>query len=390
MAAVFATMVSASVAPFLVGSLSIQIGESIRFTPTDVGIAVAAYYVVSAALSPLAGQVVTTLGPTASLRLASAGSTLSLVLVAVADSAATVIVALALLGAPNSLVQPSSNQVLSTVADPGARGLGFGVVQSAIPLSTMLSGVLLAVFGDAASWRHALWTVAVLTLAGQLLIARADAGAPSTTATRPPAPGARPIGGAPLMVAMVAGAFLASLAATTLPSFVALTGEQRDLSPGSIAAAQIAGSLACVAVRIVAAWRGGGTGGPRRMLGSVAGLLLLGSTGFLFLAWNGAAWAFAVGVVLAYAFGWGWNGLFNLSVSRVRAGRVPASTGLTQGGVFLGGACGPLLFAAVSSHEGYGAGWITVAIAAFASSLCVAHAMRRWVGEKEERHEPVG
>lgn len=388
-AAVLATMVSASIAPFLVGSISVQIGRTISFTPADVGLAVAGYYLVSAVLSPFAGRLVAAAGPVVSLRLASAGSTIGLVMIALAGSSEWILVALTLLGVPNSLVQPSSNQVLSRVADPKLRGLSFGLVQSAIPVSTLLSGVLLALVGDTTSWRPAMWTVAALTLSGQLLIARTAVSTPVATQQPAQARAPRLTGGAPLMAAMVIGALLASAAATSLPSFVAVTGEHRELSPGVIAGAQIAGSLACVAIRILAAWRGGMARGPG-MLGSVATLLLLGSTGYLLLAWGGTPWAFTLGVTVAYAFGWGWNGLFNLSVSRVRPTRIPASTGMTQGGVYLGGMCGPPLFAALVARNGYGTGWFVIAIAALAASLSIAYATQRWLRDGEREHERVG
>lgn len=388
-AAVLLTMVSASVGPFLVGSISVQIGRDISFTPADVGLAVAGYYLVSAVLSPFAGRFVAALGPATSLRLASAGSTVGLVMIALAPSSEWILVALTLLGMPNSLVQPSSNQVLSQVADPRLRGLSFGLVQAAIPVSTLLSGMLLAMVGDSSSWRPALWAVAVLTLSGQLLIGRVAVSTPVSAQSRTQTAPRRLTGGPPLMVAMVVGALLASAAATSLPSFVAVTGEQHEFSPTVIATAQVTGSLACITVRILAAWRGGMARGPG-MLGTVATLLLVGSGGYLLLAWSGTPWAFALGVTVAYAFGWGWNGLFNLSVSRVRPTRIAASTGMTQGGVYLGGMCGPPLFAAVVARNGYGPGWLVIAIGALASSLAIAYATRRWLTQGEREHERVG
>lgn len=388
-AAVLVTMVSASIAPFLVGSISVQIGRDISFTPADLGLAVAGYYLVSAVLSPFAGRFVAVLGPAASLRLASAGSTLGLVMVALAGSAGWILIALTLLGVPNSLVQPSSNQVLARVADPRLRGLSFGLVQAAIPVSTLLSGVLLALVGDSASWRPALWAVATLTLGGQLLIARVVVTASATTQSAAETRKTRLPGGPPLMAAMVIGALLASGAATALPAFVAVTGEHHAFSPGLIASAQITGSLVCILIRILAAWRGGMARGPG-MLGAVATLLFLGCGGYLLLAWSGAPWAFAMGVIVAYAFGWGWNGLFNLSVSRVRPTRIPASTGLTQGGVYLGGMCGAPLFAAIAARNGYGTSWTVIAIGALASSLAIAYATQRWLREGEREHERVG
>lgn len=380
------TMVAASLPPFLIGTIAIQIGQSFSFTPTQLGLSVAAYYIVSAALSPVGGHLVALLGPLTSLRLAAAGSSAGLTAVALASSAETVIIALAFLGLPNCLVQPSSNHVLSGIDEP-RRGLAFGLVQSAIPLATLTSGLLLAVFGNSASWRPAIWIVVALTLIAQLVIPTASIRHRQRPArTAPVGEGALPAylppGGALLMIGLVLGAFLASFAATTLPSFVAVTGEDLLLSPTTIAAAQITGSLACIAVRIVVAWRGGRNGGPGA-LSLVAWLLALGSVGYLLIAW-GVAWAYVAGVVLAYALGWGWNGLFNLSVTYARPDRIAAATGMTQGGVFFGGVCGPLVFAAIAGEGPFGASWSAIAGAALLAAATLWLAQRHWTRTEGE------
>ncbi|MBM9464195.1 MFS transporter [Aeromicrobium sp. YIM 150415] len=376
------TMVAASLPPFLIGTIAIQIGRSFSFTPAQLGLSVAAYYIVSAALSPIGGHLVALLGPQNSLRLAAAGSSVGLAAVALASSAEAVIIALAFLGLPNCLVQPSSNHVLSTIDQP-RRGLAFGLVQSAIPLATLTSGLLLAVFGNAASWRPAIWIVVALTLVAQLVIP-AGPRRPAR-ATRPgegPAPAQIQAGGSLLMIGLVLGAFLASFAATTLPSFVAVTGEELALSPTTIAAAQITGSLACISVRIVVAWRGGRRDGPGA-LSLVAWLLALGSVGYLLIAW-GVAWTYVAGVVLAYALGWGWNGLFNLSVTYARPDRIAAATGMTQGGVFFGGVCGPLVFAAIAGEGPFGPSWTVIAGAALLAAATLWLAQRHWTRTEGE------
>lgn len=385
--AVVATMISVSVPPFLVGTLAIQIGVSMSFTAGQLGAAVAGYYVVSSAVSPVGGRLVERLGPPRALRVACLGATLGLAGIASAPNAATIVVFLSLLGLPNALMQPAANQILSDRVPVRRQGVAFGIVQSSIPSATLLSGALLGIFGSQGHWRAAVWTVAGLTLAAQLVVGlrpRAGDGDRRASAARaavlPP-----PVGGSPLMVAMVVTAVLASMAATSLPSFVASTGAARGLEPGEVATIQVVGSLACIGLRVLAAWRGSLLAGWRVLVG-VAGMLLVGATGFALLSVGSAA-AFCVGVVVAYAFGWGWNGLFNLSVSRARAGRVSSATGMTQGGVFLGGVLGPLLFAGVLDAQGVGAAWLAVAVAAFVASLSIALAARRWAGagEVEER-----
>jgi MFS family permease len=380
-AGVLGTLITVSVPPFLVGTLAIQMGRGMSFGAADVATAVAGYYAVSAVLSPFSGRFVAWCGPIVALRLAALGSSLGLSAVAVASGPLAVVLALTFVGVPNSLVQPASNQVLSGIGHDRTRAVAFGAVQSAIPGSTLVAGALLAAVGGSGSWRPAVWTVVGLTLAVQLLIpvsgpraARQDRG--TIGAVPRPAPGSG-VGGRTLIAALVGGAFLASIAATTLPSFLAVTGQDAGVSPEVVGGVQIAGSLACIVARIVASTSGDRHLGAESL--RVVGLMLLGGALGYVLLGTGSTWTFVVGAIAAYALGWGWNGLFNLSVTRARPHSIPAVTGLTQGGVFLGGVCGPLVFSLIAGQGRYGPAWYVIAIAAAGSAVLIAHARQCWL-----------
>lgn len=379
-AGVVGTLVSISLPPFFVGTLALQIGREIDFDAADLAVAVAAYYLVSALLSPLAGRFVAWCGPAVALRLAAGGSAVGLATVALADSAAVVVVALGLLGLPNSLGQPSSNQVLSGLSSERFRAAAFGLVQSAIPASTLVSGVLLASLGSAGSWRAATWIVAGIALATQLLIPFGQAGLPRRPPRQPltrEATGGTAVGGIPLVVALVVGTFLGSVAATTLPSFLASTGQHSGVSPQLVGVVQMLASLTCIVARVSASWAGGQRQDPAVSLSTVAVMLAGGAVGFVLLG-TGSGWSFVLGAMVAYGLGWGWNGLFNLSVTLVRPSRIAAVTGLTQGGVYLGGVCGPLLFAAVAEAQSYEQAWYVIAAAGGGAALSIAYARQRW------------
>lgn len=91
------------------------------------------------------------------------------------------------------------------------------------------------------------------------------------------------------MEALVATGFLASTAATALPPYAASTGLAAGLAPGAVAAAQIAGSIACATTRICT---------PLGRLVLIATLLAIGSLGYLRLA-SGTAGGLLVGTVAA-------------------------------------------------------------------------------------------
>src|SRR5262245_34203290 len=66
-----AAVTVASVLPvFLVGGVSVQMAHDLRFSPAGLGLAVAAYYAVSAATAVPAGGVVARLGPVVTGRIA--------------------------------------------------------------------------------------------------------------------------------------------------------------------------------------------------------------------------------------------------------------------------------------------------------------------------------
>ncbi|MBM7517074.1 MFS transporter [Nocardioides nitrophenolicus] len=371
-AAVTGVIVSAAIPPFLVGALAPLIARDMSFGASAVGIGIAAYYLVSGVLSPLGGWTVGRIGVVLSLRLTCAMTTVGLLAIAAAGSAAHIVVVLGILGLPNSVVQPAANAVLAEVRAGRLQALVFGVVQAAIPTATLIAGVVLGVASYAGGWRWTVLAVAVLTV-GALWGTRTLPATVRRPRVVPPGPvGPRPAAvaaphGSPwVLAALVATGFLGSTAATSLPSYVASTGLASGLSPGVVASAQVLGSIACAATRIGAPL-GVSHATTLRRLVLIGSLLVLGGLGFLCLA-SGTPAGFLVGTVAAYAFGWGWNGLFNLVVVGVRPDRIAAATGRTQAGIFLGGLVGPLTFAAVVHQHGYDLAWLVASGAALAAA----------------------
>ncbi|MFG1677919.1 MFS transporter [Micromonospora sp. NPDC049282] len=357
-------IVSAAIPPFLVGALAPRIALSIPLDTGDVGIAMAGFYLVSGVLSPAGGRVVHRMGPTAALRWACGLSTLGLAAISAASNPVQMIVLLTLLGVPNAVVQPSCNEVLSRLRSSQVRAVSFGAVQSSIPVATLIAGVLLAVASYGIGWRWTVLGVAVLTVAAQLPIPNlapntgavsAVQPAPrrrSTSAARGPARG--------LLGLLVATGFLASCAVTSLPSFAATTGHHFGLAPWVIAAAQMLGSVGSAVMRVVAPALTS-RASARRQLVAVALLQGTGTLGFVALA-SGSSAGFVAGTIAAFTFGWGFNGLFNLIVTDAHPGRIATATGLTQGGVFIGGMAGPLVFAAIAGSDRFGAAWLAMAL----------------------------
>ena len=379
-----ALVVSVVVPPMLVGALATRIGEDLPFGTRELGLALAVCFLITSALSPLGGRVVARLGAEMSLRLAGVMTTVGLVGIAAATRAEHLVLALAFIGVPNALTQPSSNEMLSRVVEPRLRALSFGLVQASIPTASLVAGVLLAVASYATSWRGPILAVAVATVFAQLVLPRTrrsptdrsfDIGVPRTESAATQVDAADRVGGPQLMVAVVLTGCLASAAATALPSFAATTGVAVGVTPWLVAGSQVAGSLTSIIVRIVAPVATSHSSLSRR-LGTVALLQGHGVVAMLALA-TGTRAGFVIGTICAFAFGWGWNGLFNLIVALARPGRIAASTGFTQAGVFFGGAVGPLTFAVIGGDGHVGAGWLAMASIMAAAVVCSTYAAHR-------------
>lgn len=371
--AVIGVIVSAAISPFLVGALAPLIARDMPFDPAQVGVAIASYYLVSGVLSPLGGRVVDRIGVARTLRLSCGITTLGLVAIAASDSALHLTTALAVLGVPNSVVQPAANAVLARVRTPRLQAVVFGTVQASIPTATLVAGLVLGIASYAGGWRWTVLSVAALTLVALWLtrgLSPAIRGSRPGTAAEPAAPAGQAGRTPRLVMALVATAFFASVAATSLPSYIASTGLAAGLAPTLVAGTQVLGSIACAITRIGAPL-GLSRGTTQRRLWLISFLLVGGASGYVLLG-SGSVVGFMIGTVLAYAFGWGWNGLFNQVVVRVRPDRIAATTGMTQGGVFLGGMAGPLTFAGVVHLSGYSSAWLISAGAALtAAALAV-------------------
>jgi MFS family permease len=79
----------------------------------------------------------------------------------------------------------------------------------------------------------------------------------------------------------------------------------------------------------------------------------------------------AVGAVVGYCTGWAWAGLSTYSVTRMHHGMAAQATSITQGGMGLGAAAGPLAFGGLLSVSSYAVAWTATAALAVVAGLVV-------------------
>ncbi|HEX2300963.1 MAG TPA: MFS transporter, partial [Pseudonocardiaceae bacterium] len=164
-------------------------------------------------------------------------------------------------------------------------------------------------------------------------------------------------GAGALLAALAVVTGLGAAAANAMGTFVTVSAVQVGYSEAAAGTVLALGSAVGLAVRLgagaVADWK------RPDLLWMVTVMLGLGGVGYLLLA-VGHPVAFLIGLLLGFGAGWAWPGVFNYAVAARFPDRVATATALTQTGVYVGAAAGPLLFGLLAEGSA-AAGWLTCA-----------------------------
>lgn len=349
---------------FLTGGLAVQVRAEMGFGSAALGLAVALFFVSASAASVVMGRLVERIGANRGMRLAASGSAASLVCVALfAGSWWGLVACLVLGGLSNAVAHPATHLSLARQVPPDRQGYSFGIKQAAIPSATLLAGLAVPGLALTFGWRWAFAGGALLAVVVALLVPAGRAGgAGRTTGDRSSDAATGPL------VLLALGIGLGSAAATPLGAFVVESSVATGLAVGAAGLLLALGSAASIAVRVLFGLLADGMGGGRLLL--VGGMLGAGVAGFVMLA-TGSSALVVPGVLLAFAAGWGWPGLFNFAVVKTNPGAPAAATGITQTGASGGAAAGPLLFGVVVEAAGYGTAWLLSGLLALAALVTI-------------------
>lgn len=355
---------------FLAGALGVQLRKELGFREAGLGQAIGGAFLLAALCSIAFGRTAERLGPVRSMRIAAALSAVTMVAVAVGThSLVSFCVLLLSGGVANAMSQPATNLYVSRVVPPHRQGLAFAVKQSAVPGATLLGGLAVPTIALTVGWRWTYIAGAVLAVAGGFTSVEVGGSAGSPSA----APGRRdqPIDS---LVLLGAGVGFGALASASLGSFMTSSLHRSGFSEGNSGLLAACGSVLVMTVRMILGARSDRT--ARSQFPVVAGLLAVGAIGFTVMS-GMSRWALLGGGLLAYAFGWGWPGLFNLSIARANPNGPAAASGVTQTGTYLGVAVGPFLFGWIAEHIGYGSAYLAAAASGLAGAACVVVGARR-------------
>jgi predicted MFS family arabinose efflux permease len=353
---------------FLTGAMAVQIGRELKISAASVGILASLFAIASMAGSAPLGRQVRRLGVRRSLRITSAFSAAALLLACVSPTVWFLGGAMLLAGAGNSLGQPAGNALVAAQVNPKRYGLGFAIKQSAIPVATTLGGLAVPIIALTVGWRAAYFVAAFAALAAMLLIPPDQFRSAGRTESPVPAKLVRPLW---LLAIGMAGAVFA---ATSIGALGAAGGVHVGLSEASAGYLVAVGGIAGLAIRLAS-----GVVADRvafDSLRAVALLVLIGGFGWLAMSWDRPV-PFAIGLVVANAFGWGWPGLQHLSMARRFPTATAAASGVSQTGVAAGLLLGPAVLGLLVSTAGWSWSWLAAAAAAFVGSAVVWIAARR-------------
>lgn len=361
-------LVVAGVLPaFLTAGLATRLGRSFDFGPSDLGLAVAAFYVVSAVGSTPAGRFVDHAGAGPGIRWSGATIGAACLAIAVlAQSSAAVAVLLVVAGAGNALAGPAATALFRAEVPADRHGLGLGMLQAGAPLGALLAGLALPVVAIPFGWRWTFVGAAVVAIGAALGVGSlrgARRAAPSAPAPSPRLDEAPPARSEVRVLGLVSA--LASGAVMGVVSFLVLYAVDSGMSEGAAGMLLAAVSLGAVVGRIVVgATADRLTGDP---MATVAVLLLSSVAGYLLLL-TGEPAGIAVGAMIVSVAGWSWPGALTVAIVS-RSATAPAwAVGVMMTGLFLGAMGGPFVVGQIVERGHTSLPWIAcAAVAALAA-----------------------
>jgi MFS family permease len=362
-----AAQTAGSVPIALIGATAPELQAEFGFGDAQLGVIAALYFLSAAVLGPYGGRLVDRLGPAVGLRATGAIVIVGLLMEATATSY-PMLVAGALIGATSlALATPASNVVLIHHVPERRQGLAFGLKQSAVPLAAMLSGLALPLIALQAGWRWAFIVMLVFPLASLVLAPQT----PSLHRTSEPRRKSRP----PRELLLLAGVgVFAAAAVGTLNPFLVRAATEVGYSAAAAGVLLSVAAASLIVSRVL--W---GAVLDRRGLQPVLVvffLLAVGAVGYALLASTSMA-LFAVGAVVAYAFGWAWPGVQFLAGVRLWPENPGEASGVLQLGAFVGATVGPLVFGVVVERSGFSLGYaLSAAVAVIAATLAALLARR--------------
>ncbi len=368
-AAVNASVLSA-LPIFLVAALAEQIRAALDFGVTALGVSFSIYYLSAALTSVPASRAVEAIGGLRSMRLGSlATGVLLLAFAAAVTDYYGLIVLMVLTGAVSASLQPATNLFLIRRIPDRRRGMAFGLKQAAVPVAVALSGFSVPAVALTIGWRWAFVITGAAAIATAVALPRAQT---SLSAYRRSAPIPRLDRQQMRRLLVTTIGFAIGISAVSaLSSFTVTALAATGLSQANAGILAALGGVIAGATRVAVGF--GADRSRHTHMSRVIVMLLIGGTAFgaVALASAGLTALLLPALAIAFAAGWGWNGLFSLAIATTYPDQAARATGVTSVGGRTGGVVGPFVFGVAATHGGYPLAWLIAALAALAGAIII-------------------
>jgi predicted MFS family arabinose efflux permease len=289
-------------------------------------------------------------GAAVALRIGAVASALSgFTIATVVQSWTGLAIALSVAGLANALAQPAASRLLARVVRDERQGIAFGIFQSSKPVAGLLSGLAVPAIALTVGWRWAFALAAAVSLVAAALIPSADADRPANG----PVVADAWVPRTAVMLLMI-GMALGFGAVKVFGTFIVDAAVAAGMTPAAAGLLLAGGSALAITTRLVVGVVADRRGGAQ--LPAVVLMLVVGAVGFVLLAPATPA-TMVAGTVLVAGGAWGYNGLFYLSMTRLRRQAPAAITGVMLAGSSVGGVIGPIVFGVLAERSSYSATW---------------------------------
>lgn len=342
---------------YLTGGLSPFIRREMGFDIAGIGAAVSLFYAAATVSSIVAGRLGTRFGPERMIAIAAAISAVALLSIGtIASDWASLATFLALAGLGNAIVQPVTSALVVRDQPATREGLSFGILQSAIPSTTLLVGLVLPSVGSLGlNWRLPFLIAGILQLPIIVLAIRYRRPLPPRPPKGTPKPEEIRIDPLPLILLTFVGALIAA-PANALGSYYVESSIHSGYTTSMAGAMLVMGSVVGIIARLVWGWIIDRRGIDPRI--AMAGLLIAGGIGFGAMVFSSLPPIMMIATLLAFGAGWAWKGLFHLSAVQYAPHAVSSVVGTVQIGIFAGSVVGPVSFGLITQHVSYSAAWL--------------------------------
>lgn len=361
--------------PVLVpGALAFTIREDFPLTASEIGLLVAAFYLLATVATRTTVPLVTRFSPMAVVRIGLTLSALSVALGAGLGTKEALVVMTLAGGIANGLATPASNLMIPLTVPAHRHGLAFGLRMGAIPAATGLTAAgAFAVAETGVDWRAiCAGLAAVITLVLLSSLAGRSVRLPAGNST------ANAQGRANASLTLLAwGGLLAAAACSSLPAFLVDGLIANGAQAGQAALLLTISGWAGVAARIASGLLADHLGRPTRHLGLAATMLLVAATGMVCLAFVHAVGPLFAATLITFSFGWAWPALLLYATVALHPDQMARATTQMQTGTFFGAVVGPLSFGFAVQYGSYALAWSASAVLATLAAVLIVAGARR-------------